>query len=70
MERVFVNLLQTLGVNRADDLLLKCRADLKGKATDIKTIQENCSVCARPNIMAWEYIQDGKPTELEIFTSM
>jgi DNA replication protein DnaC len=61
MERVFTNLLETLGVKRADDLLLKCRSDLAGKATDIKTIKENCSVCARPNIMAWEYIQDGKP---------
>ena len=52
--------LDLLGVRRTEDLLFKCKSDLIGKATEVKTIKENCRQCAKPYIFAWHYTQDGQ----------
>lgn len=51
--------MELLGIKRTEDLLFKCRSDLKGKATEVRTIKENCIRCGQPTIFAWTFMQDG-----------
>lgn len=55
-----INLFDILGLTRLDDLLFRCRSDLKGKVTDVETVKENCSKCGRDFIFAWHFTQDGQ----------
>lgn len=52
--------LEVIGVKRTEDLLFKCRSDLIGRATDVKTTKENCDQCGQPNIFGWTFTLDDK----------